>query len=300
MKSSQTSTVTRRIAAATSAVCFGAVLATAPVVNAPTASAAGQTQLRVGSYNIRAGVGTSTFSSAVHGLMSQVDVAGLQEVNRHAKEDVLRRMRSQGFNYWRASKDHGEQSPIVWRSGRFRFVSAKSVRIAKRYYVGHEIKGRGTRTNRIYAAVVHLKDKVTGGNVSVINVHLLPGACINGGPMRGRPRTFKAFRASVIHLGRLAKAQKSFGRVYVLGDFNIGYKADKRVGRKHMPVRTFRRLRMTSMWATQVPSDKRGSHAGSPSLIDQVFAGRKASAATVRFDMTYSDHYPVIARYLVG
>lgn len=301
MKSSQTSTVTRRIAAAAmTGACFAAVAATPVAVNAPTASAAGRTQLRVGSYNIRAGVGTNTFSSAVHGLISQVDVAGLQEVNHHAKEDVLRRMRSQGFSYWRASKDHGEQSPIVWRTSRFRLVSHKSVRIAKRYHVGHEIKGRGPRTNRMYAVVVHLKDKATGGNVSVINVHLLPGACINGGPMRGRPRTFKAFRATVIHLGRLAKAQKAFGRVYVLGDFNIGYKADRRVGRTHMPVKTFRRLGMTSMWATQVPSGKRGSHAGSPSLIDQVFAGRKASNTAVRFDMRQSDHYPVIARYMVG
>ncbi len=45
---------------------------------------------------------------------------------------------------------------------------------------------------------------------------------------------------------------------------------------------------------------KRGSHAGSPSLIDQVFSAQKASSATARFDITYSDHYPVIARYLVG
>jgi endonuclease/exonuclease/phosphatase family metal-dependent hydrolase len=298
MKVSQSRTGRRIAAAAISGACFAAVAATPIAVNAPSASAASQSQLRVGSYNIRAGVSTGTFSSAVHGIMSQVDVAGLQEMNRHAKEDVLRKMRSQGYNYWRAAKDHGEQSPIVWRTSRFRLVSAKSVRIAKRYYVGHEIKGRGPRTNPMYAAVVHLKDKATGRNVSVINVHLLPGACINGGPMKGRPRTFKAFRASVINLGRLAKAQKSFGRVFVLGDFNIGYQADRRVGRTHMPVKTFRRLGMASMWATQVPSGKRGSHANSPSLIDQVFAGNKASSATVRFDMKHSDHYPVIARYV--
>ncbi len=150
--------------------------------------------------------------------MSQADVAGLQEVNRHAKEDVLRKMRSQGYGYWRARRGHGEQSPIVWRSSRFRFVSGKSVRIAKRYYVGHEIKGRAKRTNPIYAAVVHLRDKATGRNVSVVNVHLLPGACINGGPMRGP----SAHVQGVPRFGdppwtRLAKAQKSFGRVFVHG-----------------------------------------------------------------------------------
>jgi endonuclease/exonuclease/phosphatase family metal-dependent hydrolase len=297
----KTSHLGRKIAgAAVATASFAAMVMTPIAVNSPSASADGQTELYVGSYNIRAGVSTSDFSSAVHGVMSDVDVAGLQEVNRHEKEDVLVSMRSQGFNYYRAPKDFGEQSPIVWRTSRFQFVSARYARIAKSWYVGDEIKGRGPRTNPMYAAVVHLQDKVTGNNVSVINVHLLPGACINGGPMPGRPNTFKAFRASVINLEALASAEKSFGNVYVTGDFNIGYQADKRVGRTHLPVKSFGRLGMGSMWATEVPSDKRGSHLNSPSLIDQVFAAQKASSATARFDMTYSDHYPVIARYLVG
>ncbi len=153
MKTSQSRTFGRRLtAAAASVACFGAVVATPLAVNSPTASAAGQQQLSVGSYNIRAGVGTGAFSSAVHGLMSEVDVAGLQEVNRHAKEDVLKSMRSKGYSYYRAPRLYGEQSPVVWRSSRFSLVSARHVRIAGRYYVGHEIKGRATRTNAIYAA----------------------------------------------------------------------------------------------------------------------------------------------------
>jgi endonuclease/exonuclease/phosphatase family metal-dependent hydrolase len=236
----------------------------------------------------------------VHGLLPDVDVAGLQEVNRHEKEAVLAGLHSEGFDYYRAPKDYGEQSPVLWRTSRFQLQSARYARIAKARYVGNEIKGRGPYTNPVYAAVVRLKDLATGENVSVINIHLLPGACINGGPMPGRPLTFKAFRASLINLEALTKSEQSFGHVYVLGDFNIGYQADKRVGRKHMPVKTFGRLSMNSMWATGVPSGKRGSHANSPSLIDQVYSQFRADSATVRYDMTYSDHYPVIADYQVG
>ncbi len=73
-----------------------------------------------------------------------------------------------------------------------------------------------------------------------------------------------------------------------MGDFNIGYQADKRVGSPtHMPVKTFRRLGMASMWATQVPLWEAWlATRASPSLIRPgVLASRKASSATVRFDV---------------
>ncbi len=43
--------------------------------------------------------------------------------------------------------------------------------------------------------------------------------------------------------------------MFVTGDFNIGYQADKRVGRADMPVKTFGRLGMGSMWATELPTE---------------------------------------------
>ena len=193
-----------------------------------------------------------------------------------------------------------EQSPIIWRTSRFSLVSTKVRSIAPKSWVGKEISPKYKYVGPVWAVVVHLRDKKTGQKLSVINTHLPPGACINGGPSPKRPREFKVFRKSVINLGHLAAQERSFGNVYTLGDFNIGYAADKRVGRPHMPVKTFGRLGMGSMWATERPSGKRGSHLNSPSLIDQVFAGRKAVNAAVRFDIRHSDHFPVVARYRVG
>jgi endonuclease/exonuclease/phosphatase family metal-dependent hydrolase len=287
----------RRLAAGTVSVATLALLGAVAPVGTTSANAA-QTDLLVGSYNIRAGVSTGDFESAVHSLTQTVDVAGLQEVNSHAKEAVLGSLRSAGFGYYRPKP--GEQSPVIWRTSRFTFLSGRVQSIADKAYVGDEISPKYVYVGPVYATVVHLQDRQTGEKVSVVNTHLPPGACINGGPQPSRPREFQVFRRSVINLGHLADSEKSFGRLFVLGDFNIGYAADKRVGRTHLPYKTFGRLGMSSMWATEVPSGKRGSHVNSPSLIDQVYSGTQASNATVRFDVGYSDHFPVIARYLVG
>src|SRR4051794_15825870 len=60
----------RKLACAgVAAASFAAVVMTPIAVGTPTASAAGSKQLKVGSYNIRAGVSTSTFSSALHSVL---------------------------------------------------------------------------------------------------------------------------------------------------------------------------------------------------------------------------------------
>lgn len=294
----------RKIAGATVATAsFAAMVMTPIALNSPAASADGQTELHVGSYNIRAGVSTGEFSSAVHSILPDVDVAGLQETNSMDKQAVLDGLRSSGFSYYRVPRKQAagaEQSPIIWRTSRFTLLSTKVTSIAPKSWVGNEISPKYQYVGPVWAVVVRLHDNLTGDNVSVVNTHLPPGACINGGPAPSRPREFKVFRLSVINLGHLTDSERANGKVYTLGDFNIGYAADKRVGRKNLPVKTFGRLGMGSMWATEVPSGKRGSHQNSPSLIDQVFSAQKASNATVRFDVGFSDHYPVIARYLVG
>jgi endonuclease/exonuclease/phosphatase family metal-dependent hydrolase len=253
--------------------------------------------LRVGSYNIQWKTDTNQFRAAVNSLTERSDVAGLQEVNRHEKEDVLRNL--DGWGYYRPD-ERGAQNPVIWNKSRFSFVSASSPLIAPGgRYIGNEIRGRGPLTFPIYAVVVHLRDLLTDQRVSIVNVHLLPGATLAGRPYPGRPRTYRAFRDSVINLGRLASREKAEGRVYVVGDFNIGWLQDRRAHLKPMPYMTFRRLYMRSMWQHARPSGNRGSHQGSPALIDQVWAQQGAAASRVYFAIRYSDHFPVVARYNV-
>jgi endonuclease/exonuclease/phosphatase family metal-dependent hydrolase len=268
------------------------------LVATPTSSAAASVSMRVGSYNIRAGVSTATFQNAVQTVARISDVAGLQEVNSHAKEGVLSSLSNSGFAYYRPAQGTGEQNPVIWRADRFSKQSARSSRLAPSRYVGNETAKH--RTGAVYAAVVRLRDDVTGGDVTIINVHLVPGAVINGRPTRHKPRLFKAYRESVINLGRLVKAETANAPTYVMGDFNVGWVADKRVHLTNLPYATFARQHKHSMWATQRPSGNRGSHVGSPALIDQVYSAQRAASARVFYATKYSDHYPVVATYTVG
>lgn len=292
--------VGRRLTASAAAVAALVAVGVTPVVSVTPASTTTE-PLVVGSYNIRAGVSTDTFREAVQDLTSSasgVDIAGLQETNSHQKEAVLASMASSGWSYYRGSP--GEQSPVIWNSDRFRFVSGRVAQVARSFYIGDEMAGRASASPPIYVTVVHLVDRRTDTNLSVINVHLLPGAVINGNPTPGRPLSFRAFRNSVVNLVSLADAEKSFGTVFVLGDFNIGYAADKRVSRPRLPYARFGNHGLSSMWATERPSGSIGSHENSPALIDQVYSAKQATSATVRYGVTYSDHYPVIADYQVG
>jgi endonuclease/exonuclease/phosphatase family metal-dependent hydrolase len=262
------------------------------------APASASSSMRVGSYNIRAGVSVGTFENAAHSIMQVSDVAGLQEVNSHAKEDVLRSLSDNGWDYYRPAQGTGEQNPVIWSSARFTELSARSSRLAPSHYVGGETAAH--RTPAVYAAVVRLRDELNGNALTVINVHLVPGAVINGRPTPHKPRLFRAYRESVINLGRLVSAETSNAPTYVTGDYNVGWVADKRVHLTNLPYATFARQHKHSMWATQRPSGNRGSHVGSPALIDQVYAAQMATSARVFYSTTYSDHYPVVATYTVG
>lgn len=289
--------VGRRLTASAAAVAALVAVSVAPVVGVAPVSSTTE-PLVVGSYNIQAGVSTGTFQHALDDFRSGLDVAGLQEVNSKPKEAVLAGMRSDGFGYFRDKP--GEQSPVIWRQSRLSFLSGRTAQIAKPRYIGNEAPARGSYTHPGYASVVHLQERGTGRKISVINVHLSPGAVVNGQPAAGRPLLFKAFRASIVGLGYLTSDEKKFGTVFVLGDFNIGWVQDVRTHRYHMPNRTFARRSMASMWATDRPDGKTGSHVDSPALIDQVYSTQKAGNADVRYGVTYSDHFPVVATYPFG
>ena len=270
-----------------------ALVATPEATVAPMATAT----VAIGSYNIRAGVSVGTFESAVRAVAANTDVAGIQEVNSHAKEDVLRSLGQSGWSYYRGKP--GEQSPVIWNQSRFDLVSGRVAKIADGHYIGNELP-KVSSVNPMYATVVHLRDRATGANISVVNVHLLPGAVINGRATPGRPRLFAAYKEAVTNLGSLTRSERAFGRVFVLGDFNVGWVADKKVRLARLPFATFWRQSMRSMWATERPTGGVGSHAGSPALIDQVYSTARATNATVRSSIRYSDHFPVIATYTIS
>lgn len=286
-----------------SAVAAALLAAIAPVGGlaasaAPAASpAAAQTvTTRIGTYNIRANVSVATFRDAVGAFAPHVDLAGLQEVNSRDKEGVLANLSSDGFEYFRGERHHGEQNPVIWRRDRFTRAGARIVQISPSWYIGNEVPGRGPNIGAMQAAVVRLRDNATGQPVSIINVHLVPGAIAGGHKVPGRTRLYRLYLRQMANVADLVRTERTYGRVFVTGDYNCGWVADERVRRTRLPFMTFRRQAFRSNWATGAASRPRRLGTHNDALIDQIYSSYRATSATV-LKIGYSDHRPGLGTY---
>ncbi len=263
--------------------------------------------LRVGSYNIRAGVSTQDFSDGVHAFLPYGDIIGLQETNSKDKAMVLANLSSAGWDFYRQyrtdipSHPHqggAEQEPVLWRSDRFVCTYAGPALLSDIFSLNGE-KPAFDDTKTHWFTVVHLVDRVTGQRLAIVNVHLIPGVIMSGLPVRGIPRHWQLYQRQLARVVAMARQQRNFGRVFVVGDFNSGWLQDAQHRHKGLPIRSFGAIGFRSMWATEHPPKGKGSRAGG--LIDQIWNTKKAKSAKVLFALNqYSDHKPVVARYHLG
>ncbi len=91
----------------------------------------------------------------------------------------------------------------------------------------------------------------------------------------------------------LAPIQAHFGRVYLVGDYNIDYFADARHHVSGFPYRQFTHIGYHSMWAGHRPNGGTYGHA----VIDGVWARQRPIRRQVLANFRYSDHNPVVATY---
>ncbi len=278
-----------RLSALLASLALALPMAGVATVATSPAEAAGAQRLKVATYNVRAGVSTSTFRRVVDDLLPYAGVIGLQEVNSHEKEAVLGGLRSRGWGYFRASRGSGEQNPVLWRTSRFSKISARSVKTA----------GARAGVGAHYATVVRLRVRATGQKIAIVNVHLPPGAIKGGLPSRSNPGRFDRYADELVATRRVAQAERRVGstrrRVFVTGDLNSAWVADRKHLHRRLPIRIFRGADMPSMWATERPSGGRGTHESS--LIDQVYSQKKALDSRVLFGIRGSDHFPALATY---
>lgn len=258
------------------------------VVSAPAAVTDG-VSVRVGTYNIIASVSPGTFEAAVDAFRPRVDVAGLQEVNSRDKEAALE---AAGWDYYRP--ENGRQNPVIWDATRFVLLGEREVRVADATDIGNEVPGRSGIIGAHYATVVRLLDRESGRNISVVNMHLPPGAVKNGVRREDRPRLYKRYVRELRAVVALAAAEQQWGQVFVLGDFNIGFVPDEKHRVWNLPFASFRRMGMKSMWATSRPA---GGGTRLTALLDQVYSTTRATSTSIGFDLTYSDHRPAVAVY---
>lgn len=266
-------------------------------VRAPAAAASPlAVPVRVGTYNIQSNRTLDQFEAGVDELEQRVDVAGLQEIGSNEKSRYLRD--SLTWGYYRPVEL--QQNPIIWDRSDFRLDEGKGYLLARGRDVGDENPVAGRIRDDSYATVVHLVHLQTGQVISVINVHLLSGAVKGGRAWPGRPRMFALYRAQVRALVRVYRAEVADGqvdRVFVLGDLNVGYKADRKWHKRRLPYRRLTRQGLVSMWHDH-DVERGGTH--NDAYIDQVWTTEPVvkGGAEVAYDIRESDHSPAIATYL--
>ncbi|NYD43314.1 endonuclease/exonuclease/phosphatase family protein [Nocardioides panaciterrulae] len=220
------------------------VLGPAPEGAAADGSGSSGVPVRVGTYNIRAGVRDADFTGGVAALLPRVDVAGLQEIARRGRQAWL--ADRPGWGCFRPRE--AGANPVVWRSAAFDLLDGYGALLAHGRHIGDEKPAKGHDLDDQYATVVHLQHLATDQEVTVIDVHLLAGATTAGRRRHDRPLMFGFYRDEVRSLAALVEAERATGRVFVLGDFNIGYAADARWHDEAMPFARLAALGMVSMW----------------------------------------------------
>lgn len=249
-------------------------------------------QLRVGTYNLRAAMGLRKFREGVRSIRRHADVVGLQEIGANRRRHFLNASKRWGYHRPR----YIQQNPVIWDRRKFRKVDAGAQRIARSRHLRGQLPGSHERKKHSTATVVRLRHRSSGRRISVVNVHLVHGAVKGGRPWPHRPRVFNLFVDQVRGLVRTVRSERRWGRVFVVGDFNAGYRADAHYRLPRLPYRQLRRLRLNSMWqGTNYVRRGHGTHRDA--LIDQVWSKRKPARAKILRWIEPSDHYPAVATY---
>lgn len=261
---------------------------------AATTTTATTTAVRVATYNVQVRRSLDQFKAGLLPLLDRSDLVGLQEMDSREKEAWLSTLAESGWGHYAVRPAF--QEAVLWRTDRFTFVSGRVVKVSDAAWIGNELPGAPSNQKARYITVVRLVDTVTGRRVSVVNAHLIQGAVRGGRKWEGRPRVWRLYKRGLTNTAAVAAAEQKWGRVFATGDFNAGWVADRKHLKRRLPIRTYARAGLRSMWEVSRPTNGLGTH--NDALIDQVFSNIRPTAAVVQFDLSgYSDHRPAIAYY---
>lgn len=258
--------------------------------------------VRVGSYNIEANRSFEEFKTAVTKFRGKVDVAGLQEIAGHVKNNWLEDQYGDGI--YRAPSLG--QIPVVWNSDEFYFFGGREHKLAS----GRDIEGKsGGKVYKkdTYAPVVRLVHLDTLQPISVINVHLINGAMNLGLPDPKKPLTHALYVEQLASVMVAVAEERAAGFTpFVTGDFNISYAADEKEKHAEHPYAVFGGVGMDSIWTGRKLSPH-GTHIDTTckpgvkvcgAYIDGVWlpAEEDVVGAKVFRKIVHSDHYPLMGR----
>ncbi len=263
------------------------------------AAAERATVVRVGTFNINAGLPVDRWRQAVYDFSLLVDVGGLQEAAGKDKAHALATMPGVGSYVSKRFL----QEPVIWNRDAFMLLRGRSPKIAAGRMVESKTGPGLVRQPATLATVVRLRSRTSGETVSVLNVHLLSGAVNAGKRLPGVPRRFGMYRDQVRNLGKLVRKEKRWagGPVWLVGDFNVNYGRDKAVRNRSLAYATMRRKGLVASWEARKGQLKPGQGSGSRggAYLDVIWSQRKARSVAVHRDERFrvSDHYPVVSAY---
>jgi len=267
----------------------------APAEPGPAARAA---VLRVGTFNIDAGVPLDRWAQAVRDFSTRVDIGGLQEATGKEKTAALKAV--PGIASYVSPRYR--QQPIFWNSSLFRLVGGRAPKTAGGRQV-ERLGGGVTHQQTTRATIARLRSTATGRTISVIDVHLLPNAVRKGRRVRGVPRRFAMYEQQVRKLGKIVAREKHWadGPVWLLGDFNDNYRADRRKHKHKLAYATMHRHGLVASWQAVKGKLRPGQGSGtrSGSYLDVVWSPERArSVAVLREDaFRVGQHYPLVSTY---
>lgn len=248
-------------------------------------------QVRVGTYNINLNVAYGRARTAVRRLTERVDVAGLQEFEATSRTRILDELAELGWGYVKPK----DGDPVVYDRDDFRLLSSDGVVVAPRGRVEHRRDpSRLKKVGKSIVTVARLWHVPSGRRVVVVDFHAMSKAARGGRPSRTHPRRAERFQREISGVGRIVQREQEYGRVLLLGDWNVDYPDDARVRHPGFPIRRFEGVGVRSMWATQTPNA--GTFANG-SVIDGIWAEDGPTASAVLTDFPESDHRPVVAVY---
>ena len=279
---------------ARAAALLAGVPADASAPSAPSAAGAATQPLRIGSYNIRAGVAQADFEAAVTAFKPMADVFGLQEIGATDRGTFLGS--DSAWGHYRPPAL--QQNPILWDRSKFDFVGAQGYMIAKERDLHGEHSGDGDKGDS-WATIVRLVQRSSGQQLSFINVHLVRGAIKGGQPAPDKPNLFQLYVDQLTGTLAAVKQERALSdTVYVLGDFNIGWEADFKRQNRKLPYKRFKAIGFRSMWqGSPLLPKPYGTH--QDALIDQVWTVADSTSEVIVRDLKASDHSPTVATYAV-
>lgn len=252
-----------RLTARTAAVAVLATLMWLPAGLGSSASAGCDAPTRaflVGTHNVLHGKARFT---AFAGII------GWQEVTDRRDRAKLKRQLGRGYRHYIPVTDEAAAVPISWRARNFRYITSRSVKVHR---------GREHVTPSRWINVVHLRQKLTGRRVVVINTHFISEAFKRGSSHRlWRVRKWHKHRTALYRVISQVRQRRPGTPIVVVGDVNRNGYFDFR----HQALRP---LRLGP-----------GSHP-----VDHMYAGQPARGMCVeRLSKAGSDHYRRRAEVLI-